>query len=163
VCNWHCSPPHIPSSLINRSALYYHLLNLLVLIEFVLALVFIHRKTIRQKSHSEIVIFIILLLALLIAWLCEIVGITALIGAFGVGCIIPRSGNLVQELTTKIEDLIVIVFMPIFFTVSGLRTQIGLVDTGNLWGLTLLITSVSCLAKITGTALPTSSSHSKLK
>jgi Kef-type K+ transport system membrane component KefB len=71
-------------------------------------------------------------MVLLVAWMSEIVGITSLIGAFSVGLIVPRGGTLVDELANKIEDLITVIFLPIFFTVSGLRTQFGLVDRGEV-------------------------------
>lgn len=92
-------------------------------------------------------------MVLLVSWLAEIIGITSLIGAFSIGLIVPRGGTLVTEMASKVEDLITVVFLPIFFTVSGLRTQIGLVNTGELWGLTLLIIGLSIVGKVSGCVL----------
>ncbi len=55
-----------------------------------------------------------------------------------------------SQLSNKIEDLIVVIFLPMFFTVSGLRTEIGLIDSGRLWGLTVLIIVLTCAAKVIG-------------
>jgi Kef-type K+ transport system membrane component KefB len=46
---------------------------------------------------------------------------------------VPRSpGNICNHLSTRIEDIVTMVFLPIFFTISGLRTQIGLLDRSKL-------------------------------
>jgi hypothetical protein len=42
---------------------------------------------------------------------------------------VPRSRNLTGQLSARIEDLVIVVFLPIFFTLSGLRTQISLLDS----------------------------------
>ena len=52
---------------------------------------------------------------------------------------VPRNGKLVNELFTKIRDIINVIFLPLYFTFSGLRTQFGLVNTASAWGVFVLL------------------------
>ena len=47
----------------------------------------------------------------------------------------------------------VILLLPIFFAYTGLRTQIGLLNNGELWLDTALIIIVACLGKFGGSTL----------
>lgn len=37
-----------------------------------------------------------------------------------------------------------------YFTLSGLKTQIGLLNTGTVWGYVILVIFVACFGKIVG-------------
>lgn len=37
-----------------------------------------------------------------------------------------------------------------YFTLSGLKTQIGLLDTGAIWGYVILVIFLACFGKIVG-------------
>lgn len=50
--------------------------------------------------------------------LVKVTLLTLLLGAFEVGCIVPRKSRLIPELSQKLEDLVIVVFMPLFFTFS---------------------------------------------
>ncbi len=80
----------------------------------------------------------------------ELIGIHALFGAFLLGAIMPRSGGFPEALAEKIEDVVVVVLLPIFFAWSGLRTSIGLLDSPQDWLLTLVIIAVACAGKFGG-------------
>ena len=56
------------------------------------------------------------------------IGIHALFGAFLLGAIIPHDSQLARELTDKLDDFVVVLFLPAFFAFTGMRTQIGLVE-----------------------------------
>lgn len=72
--------------------------------------------------------------------------LTALLGAFLAGTIVPREGDLSISLTEKLEDMVTIVFLPLvsvgrtcrlirltglqYFTISGLNTNLGLLNDG---------------------------------
>jgi Kef-type K+ transport system membrane component KefB len=51
----------------------------------------------------------------------------------------------------KIEDVSVLLFLPIFFAFTGLRTQIGLLVSDGLWEICLLVLVVAVAGKIIGT------------
>ena len=81
------------------------------------------------------------------------IGIRALFGAFLMGAIMPKEPAFVRALTERVEGLTVTFLLPIFFADAGLRTQIGLLDTPLLWGLTALIVLVACVGKFGGSTL----------
>lgn len=103
---------------------------------------------IRQSSIA--IIFIILLLS---AWSCEVIGIHALFGAFMTGVVMPLEWDFRKIIINKIDDVALLLLLPIFFVLTGLRTQIGLLNTGTLWAVCALITSLAIAGKLGGSAL----------
>ena len=87
------------------------------------------------------------------SWATEVIGIHALFGAFVLGVIIPREGGFATLLTDKLEDFVVVFLLPMFFAYSGLRTQIGLLDSGHTWVLCGLIVAVACSGKLGGSLI----------
>ncbi|KAF9222970.1 hypothetical protein BS17DRAFT_735128 [Gyrodon lividus] len=87
-------------------------------------------------------------------WACafftDIVGVNAIFGAFLAGLIVPREGGLAITLTEKLEDMVSIVFLPLYFTLSGLNTNLGLLDNGITWAFTIAIACLSFSGKFGG-------------
>jgi Kef-type K+ transport system membrane component KefB/nucleotide-binding universal stress UspA family protein len=106
----------------------------------------------RQGRLSQTIVAAILLLVIASAMITEIIGIHALFGAFLMGAIMPKGSRFVRTLSEKLEDYTVILLLPIFFAYTGLRTQIGLLSSGELWFDTFLITLVACVGKFGGSA-----------
>src|SRR4051812_22236174 len=107
----------------------------------------------REGRLSQNVVAVIFLLILASAWTTEAIGIHALFGAFLMGAIMPKGTQFVRTLSEKLEDYTVIFLLPIFFAYTGLRTQIGLLDSSELWIATTLIIIVACLGKFGGSTL----------
>ncbi len=107
----------------------------------------------RQGTLTTGVIGTIFLLVLASAYATEAIGIHALFGAFLMGAIMPKGTQFVRELGHKIEDFTVVLLLPIFFAHTGLHTQIGLLNSTRLWGLTGLIILAACAGKFGGSAL----------
>ena len=103
-----------------------------------------------MTQNTVAVTFVLLFLS---CWATELIGIHALFGAFLMGAIIPREGGFARTLAEKLEDLVVIVLLPTFFALSGLRTQIGLLDSAEDWLLCGLIIVLACIGKFGGSAL----------
>lgn len=61
-----------------------------------------------------------------------------------------RTHTVALRLTSKIEDMITMIFIPIYFTLSGLKTNIGLLSTGTAWGFVVMVVAVACAGKIIG-------------
>lgn len=87
------------------------------------------------------------------SWVTELIGIHALFGAFLFGAIFPKAGTLAASLAEKVEDFVVVLLLPLFFAHSGLRTQIGLLDTPNAWLTCGAILVVACVGKFGGSFL----------
>jgi Kef-type K+ transport system membrane component KefB len=98
--------------------------------------------------------FTIVFIALFVSAIAtEAIGIHALFGAFLLGAIVPHDSALARQLTSKLEDLVVVIFLPAFFAFTGMRTQIGLVQGAEQWSICLAITLVASLGKFGGSAL----------
>ncbi len=138
------------------SALY----TIIPAIFFVLTMLYIIRpwlnKIISSKNTTEnlnkTLVTIIFLTLLLSAYFAEIIGIHSLFGAFLAGTIMPQGAKIKELLTEKVEDISVIIFLPIFFAVTGLRTQIGLLNDGHLWITCAAVIIVAVVGKFGGSA-----------
>ena len=87
---------------------------------------------------------------LLSAYVTEIIGIAVIFGAFIMGMIMPRNAGLTEDVTRRIEDFVVTLLLPMFFTYTGLRTDIGLLDRPELWLMTGVLVAVAIVGKLVG-------------
>jgi Kef-type K+ transport system membrane component KefB/nucleotide-binding universal stress UspA family protein len=106
----------------------------------------------RQPINQNVVALALLLL-LASSMVTEAIGIHALFGAFLLGATIPKEGGLAEALAHKLEDVVVVLLLPPFFAYSGLRTQIGLLDSPHHWGICALLIAVACIGKFGGSAI----------
>ncbi len=94
-----------------------------------------------------------ILVLLVSAYVAEVIGIHALFGAFLAGVTIPHDPKIKEALRQKIEDVSLLLFLPVFFAFTGLRTQIGLLVSDGLWGVCLLVLLVAVAGKVFGTVV----------
>ncbi|MDX2228322.1 MAG: cation:proton antiporter [Leptolyngbyaceae cyanobacterium bins.349] len=85
------------------------------------------------------------------ALMTELIGIHLIFGAFLLGAVMPKHVGLTRELAQKTEDFVLVFLLPIFFAYSGLRTQIGLLNSPLLWFLCGLVLLVAIAGKYVGT------------
>ncbi|MFO0099926.1 MAG: cation:proton antiporter [Aphanizomenon sp.] len=104
----------------------------------------------RAGRLSQLVLAIIYMGVVASALITEFIGIHLIFGAFLLGAVMPKDEELVRELAIKTEDFVLIFLLPIFFAYSGLKTQIGLLNSPNLWLLSALILLVAIGGKYTG-------------
>jgi Kef-type K+ transport system membrane component KefB len=93
----------------------------------------------------------ILVALLLSALITEAIGVHAIFGAFLLGAVIPHDSALARAFTSKLEDLVTVLFLPAFFAFTGMRTQIGLVNDLEQWLICGLIILVATMGKFGGT------------
>ena len=72
------------------------------------------------------------------AWFTDKIHLHAVFGAFVIGACMPR-GIIARDLISRIQPLTVALLLPLFFTFSGLNTEIGLLTTSYLWGMCGLV------------------------
>lgn len=137
----------------------------LYVIGLAIAYVFIMLKVVRpflervgelknsRQSLSKPVVAIFLLTLIISAYCTEVIGIHALFGAFMAGAIMPDNAKFRSLIIEKVEDVSVILLLPLFFVFTGLRTQIGLLNEPYLWEITALIIVVAVLGKFLGSAI----------
>ncbi len=100
-------------------------------------------------SHTSLaIVFAALLLS---AFATERIGIHALFGAFLLGAMLPHEGRLAEGIRARLEDVVIVLFLPSFFAFTGMRTQIGLVNSAQDWFVCGLVIVVATLGKFGGT------------
>ncbi|MDX3914200.1 MULTISPECIES: cation:proton antiporter domain-containing protein [Olivibacter] len=106
-----------------------------------------------KESLSKPIVGIFFVILLLSSWSTEVIGIHALFGAFMAGVIMPANINFRNIFIEKVEDLALVLLLPLFFVFTGLRTQIGLLNEPELWGLCLVFILVAVVGKFAGSAI----------
>jgi Kef-type K+ transport system membrane component KefB len=80
------------------------------------------------------------------AWAMDAVGLHSVFGGFLLGVAMPR-GLLTQELKRQVEPVTVALLVPMFFTFSGLNTQLTMVNSWSLAAIAAVILAGSIAAK----------------
>lgn len=106
----------------------------------------------RETKRTSVMAFLFVML-IVSAYITSIIGIHSLFGAFMAGVIMPASFDFRKIVTDKIEDLSILLLLPLFFVITGLRTQIGLLNEGHLWISFGWILLVAVSGKFGGSAL----------
>ena len=106
-----------------------------------------------RERLTQDMLAVVVVAALGSAWITERLGIHALFGAFLVGTIVPREEGLVRGLVARIEDVMLVLLLPLFFAYTGLRTRIGLIGGAGMWALCALVTTAAIAGKLGGTTL----------
>lgn len=78
----------------------------------------------KQGTVSPALMAIVLALFCLAAWYTDFIGIHAVFGGFILGIAMPR-GLFATEIRKKIEPFAIVFLLPMFFTFSGLKTQLN--------------------------------------
>ena len=108
-------------------------------------------STLENLSKSIVAVYFLVLL--LSSFATELIGIHALFGAFMAGAIMPDNKNFRHLFVEKVEDLATVIFLPLFFVYTGLRTEIGLLNSISLWEVAAVITLIAIIGKLVGSAL----------
>lgn len=97
--------------------------------------------------------FVVLLSLLLASWASDRIGLPALFGAFLFGAMLPKERVLAEALTEKLETVTVVLFLPLFFALSGLRTDLALLDDPADWLVVALLAALATATKLGASAL----------
>ncbi|GBG60795.1 hypothetical protein CBR_g12533 [Chara braunii] len=126
---------------------------LFCLVTFVLVKPFMAKLAQRCPADEPIpeqIVAITLLLCLASAFATDLCGIHAIFGAFLFGLIIPKDGHFAGALIEKVEDFTSTLLLPLYFVSSGLKTEIGSIDSLRLVGVLILVVSVATAGKVGG-------------
>jgi len=106
----------------------------------------------KERKRTAVMAFLFLML-IVSSYISSIIGIHALFGAFIAGVIMPPGIQFRKIVIDKIEDLSIILLLPLFFVITGLRTQISLLNEGHLWITFGWVLLVAVAGKFGGSAL----------
>ncbi len=139
------------------SALY----TIAAAIAFILFMFFVVRPFLKRigdlhpspETLSKPIVSIFFIVVILSAWATELIGIHVLFGAFVAGVIMPQDKKFRHIFIQKVEDVALVLFLPLFFVYTGLRTEIGLLNDVHLWKIAGLICLVATVGKFGATFL----------
>ncbi|MFC5681848.1 cation:proton antiporter domain-containing protein [Flavobacterium sp. MAHUQ-51] len=128
---------------------------------YVLAMLFIVKPFLKRigdlyaekENIGKPVMAIFFLLLIISSYATEVIGIHALFGGFMMGAIMPDIAKFRMIFIEKVEDVSVILLLPLFFVFTGLNTQVGLLNDPYLWKVTAGIIAVAVVGKFVGSAL----------
>lgn len=135
--------------------------TILVAIAYVVLMIKVVRPFLKKIVESakpetflnKTLIVIVFLVLLISSFITETIGIHALFGAFLAGAIMPENPNFRRIFIEKIQDVALVLLLPLFFVISGLKTDIGLIANANLWEITGLTILIAITGKFLGSAL----------
>jgi len=149
-------------ALVNAGSGITALYVLLTCVAYILLLVFairpaflyiLRRTGSLHNGPTQSVVALTVLLVFASAFFTGIIGVHPIFGAFLMGLICPHEGGFSIKLTEKIEDLVAVFFLPLYFALSGLSTNIGLLDNGITWAYVVGVIAVAFIAKVVGGTL----------
>lgn len=149
-------------ALVNAGSGITALYVLLVAVGFVLFLIFavkpayvwvLRRNGSLENGPSQSMVALTIMMVLASAFFTDVIGVHPIFGGFLVGLIIPHENGFAVKLTEKIEDLVSVLFLPLYFALSGLRTNISLLDNGITWAYVIGVIAVAFSGKIVGGTL----------
>jgi Kef-type K+ transport system membrane component KefB len=125
---------------------------------FVLVMLFIVRRALsklavlyeKRGSLTADNIAIILLVVLASSWTTESLGVHALFGSFLAGVVMPRHRKLSEQLSQKFEALVVVLLLPLYFALTGLRSSIFLIKGASMWLYAAVIIVLAVAGKLGG-------------
>ena len=141
-------------------SLYSSLFNIGLAVAYILVMMFLVKPFLKRigeiYKNSEVVnksVFAFFLLVLIIsAYITQLIGIHALFGAFLAGVIMPPLPSFRKLIVDKVEDVSLTLLLPLFFVYTGLRTEIGLLNTPYLWWIAFIFIVVAVVGKFIGSA-----------
>jgi len=102
----------------------------------------------KGKEQDPVLLMSIFIGLLFSAWVAEVIGVHALFGSFIFGLVMPKDGQLVEDMCHKIELLVVNIFVPLYFAYSGLNTRLSSLNTPALIFAMLLQTFLATVGKV---------------
>ncbi|KAG9051034.1 K(+)/H(+) antiporter [Tulasnella sp. UAMH 9824] len=150
-------------ALVNASSGLTALWVLLTCVGFILFLLYpvkwVYRALARYSGSLDrgepttMMMTVTLILVFASAFFTDIIGVHAIFGGFIAGLIIPKDGGYSIKIVEKLEDLVSICFLPLYFALSGLKTNLGLLDNGITWAYVIIICLIAFFGKFIGCAV----------
>lgn len=102
-------------------------------------------------SLNALTILIVVLLLCAVA--TNLIGIFAIFGAFLLGAVLSDQTEFREAITARLKDFVTAFFLPVFFTYTGLHTNIGSLSNPQLWLICAGVMAAAILGKFGGCML----------
>jgi Kef-type K+ transport system membrane component KefB len=101
----------------------------------------------------DLPLWLVLLVVLVCAWTSDALGGHVVIGAFLAGAVMPRRERWQQSVHTRLDGVVSVLLLPVFFAVVGLSTRIDQLGTLQVWAVVALVIAVATVGKFGGSSL----------
>jgi Kef-type K+ transport system membrane component KefB len=81
------------------------------------------------------------------------IGVHPLFGAFLAGVCLPRSVRWAASLRARLDTIVSVLLLPLFFAFTGLRTRVDMLNSGLIWAWTVLVVIAAVAGKVGGAAV----------
>lgn len=105
-----------------------------------------------RKELSLELLGVVVACVLLSAAATAVLGIHPLFGAFIAGLAFPRLPHLGTAIRSRIDMLVSVLLLPLFFVLTGMRTRLGLLSGGQVWLWMAIILAAAVFGKVGGAA-----------
>lgn len=106
-----------------------------------------------ERGDEPLGISAVVIVLMCAAAATEAIGIHALFGAFMAGLAMPKDALLRDRLRERLHSFATVILLPLFFALTGLRTQLGLLDGMADFALCAAIVLIAVAGKLGGSAL----------
>ncbi|XP_028759240.1 cation/H(+) antiporter 15-like [Neltuma alba] len=108
--------------------------------------------TLDVESFTDSQICVIVTGVMVSSFITDAMGTHAILGAYLYGLAIP-SGTIGVTIIEKLEDFVSGLLLPLYFAISGLKTNITAIHGITKWAGCLLVIPLACAGKVLGTVL----------
>jgi len=105
------------------------------------------RKVVQPELLSTAILAIVILILLSSALVTDKLDLYSVFGGFLAGLALPREGQFIKAVINRLKDITVILLLPVFFTFSGLNTNMRLLGELSLILPTITIVAFAFAAK----------------
>jgi Kef-type K+ transport system membrane component KefB len=105
----------------------------------------------RQSRHLSIELLgVMVAFAFVSAAATDALGVHPLFGAFLAGVCFPRESSWQETIRGRLEMLVYVLLLPLFFAMTGMRTRLDLLNKPSMWGWTAIVLLAATLGKVGG-------------
>jgi Kef-type K+ transport system membrane component KefB len=106
-----------------------------------------------REHHGKLslgALAVLLIMIMVAAMITNLIGIFSIFGAFVFGAILYDRHEFRKAVQERLRDFVTVFFLPIFFTYTGLRTDIGTMAGSDLWLMCGLVILTAFVGKFGG-------------
>lgn len=110
----------------------------------------VKRSVVTEHQFSDNLLGLLIATIFLSAMATYQIGIFAIFGGFMMGVLLHDQHEVVKAWRKKVGEFVTVFFLPIFFTYTGLRTNVGALNNWELWGWCGLLIVLATIGKFGG-------------
>jgi Kef-type K+ transport system membrane component KefB len=129
-------------------------------VAFILVMVFVARPLLRRWARWVLdrqggalesgSVGVVIILVLLCSAVTNLIGIFSVFGAFVFGATLSTERELCDRVAQQLRPFVTVFFLPIFFTFTGLKTDVGTLSGTYLWMFAIVVLLAAIVGKFGG-------------